>query len=88
MVLSLIDSPKPEPPAPPDMPDVDAGGPVAVEEPVVPRVVMTAVAAKRPSNTSDLLSDAQIAGAAFTATAVDEGAAANHEVIGHGLSPE
>ena len=36
----------------------------------------------------DAVRNAQIAGAAFAAAAVYEGAAANHEVIGHGLSPE
>ena len=36
----------------------------------------------------DAVFDAQIAGAAFTAAAVNDGSTANHEVIGHGLSPE
>jgi len=73
--VSLIDTPKPTPPVPPDPVEVDTGAPVIVPEPKMPSIHLTAQSQiqAKVDDMSDVLSDAQVSGAASVGEGGDGG---------------
>jgi len=73
--VSLIDTPKPTPPVPPDPVEVDTGATVIVPEPKMPSIHLTAQSQiqAKVDDMSDVLSDSQISGAASVGEGGDGG---------------
>lgn len=78
--VSLIDTPKPTPPAPPDPKEIDTGASVIVPNPKPPTIVTTSpslIQAVVHDDMSDVMSDSQLAGAASVGEGGDPGGACN-----------
>ena len=76
--LSLIDTPKPTPPLPPALDPLDTGATVVVPDPKPPTIHLTAQSRTQVTTVddmSDVLSDAQVAGAATVGEGGDSGGA-------------
>lgn len=75
--VTLIDTPKPAPPVPPEPEKVDTGGPVVAPNPKPPTIHIQSQSPIQATvdDMSDVLSDAQVAGAATIGEGGDSGGA-------------
>jgi hypothetical protein len=76
--VTLLDTPKPTPPVPPEPDKVDTGGPVIVPDPKPPTIHLAAQSQTQVTtfdDMSDLLSGSQLAGAATVGEGGDPGGA-------------
>jgi hypothetical protein len=76
--VSLLDTPKPTPPVPPEPEIVDTGSPVIAPNPKPPTIHLQSqnlAEIRTPDDMSDVLSDAQLAGAATVGEGGDPGGA-------------
>lgn len=74
--VSLLDTPKPTPPVPPELEKVDTGATVIVPDPKPPTIHISAdstIKVTTPDDMSDVLSDSQLAGAATVGEGGDGG---------------
>lgn len=76
--VSLIDTPKPTPPLPPEPDKIDTGATVIVPDPKPPAIHLQAqstIQVKAPDDMSDVLNEADLAGAATIGEGGDSGGA-------------
>ena len=77
LMISLIDTPKPTPPVPPEPEKIDTGSPVVVPDPKPPTIHIQnqSLTQATVDDMSDVLSDSQLSGAATVGEGGDPGGA-------------